>query len=179
MKLTRLIVALPLLVGCANAAAGYRGGRDHYYYADARVVHVEPIYRTVRVEEPRRECWEEEVYVERPGYRSHTGVILGGIVGGVLGHELGGRRHHGLATAAGTVLGASIGRDLSHRRAAGDGYYTTRERCEVRPTYTTERRIDGYRVTYVYDGREHETITDYDPGNVIRVRVAVQPQQDY
>ena len=95
MKLTRLLLILPLFAGCAsNAAAGYRGDRDRYY-VDARVVHVEPMYRTVRVEQPRRECWDEDVYVERPGYRSHTGVILGGIVGGVLGHELGGRHHEG------------------------------------------------------------------------------------
>jgi uncharacterized protein YcfJ len=178
MKLSRLILTLPLIAGCAsNAAAGYRGDRDGYF-VDARVTHVEPIYRTVRIEEPRRECWDEDVYVDRPAYRSHTGTILGGIVGGVLGHEVGGH-HRDIATAAGTVLGASIGRDLSHRSYADDGYYTTRERCEVRPTYTSERRIDGYRVTYVYAGREHETVTDYEPGNEIRVHVAVDPQEDY
>ncbi|MGE0811419.1 MAG: glycine zipper 2TM domain-containing protein [Immundisolibacter sp.] len=179
MKLAHLVLLLPLVAGCAtDAAAGYRGDRDRYY-VDARVTHVEPLYHTVRVEEPRRECWDEDVYVERPAYRSHTGTILGGIVGGVLGHELGGHHHHGIATAAGTVLGASIGRDLSRRRYADDGYYSRRERCEVRPTYTTEQRIDGYRVTYVYAGREHETITDYEPGDVIRVRVDVDPHEDY
>lgn len=179
MKTRVMLLVLPLLVGCAtDAAAGHWRDRDDYY-VDARVTHVEPMYRTVRVEEPRRECWDEDVYVERPGYRSHTGTILGGILGGVVGHELGGRHHHGLATAAGTVLGASVGRDLSHRRYADDGYYTSHERCEVRRTYTTEQRIDGYRVTYVYAGREHETITDYEPGDVIRVRVAVSPRDAY
>jgi uncharacterized protein YcfJ len=179
MKLARLLLILPLFAGCAsNAAAGYRGDRERYF-VDARVVHVEPLYRTVRVEQPRRECWDEEVYVERPGYSSHTGTILGGIVGGVLGHELGGRSHHGLATAAGTVLGASVGRDLSHRRGGREGYYSTRERCDVRHEYTSEERLDGYRVTYTYAGREHVTITDYDPGNRIRVRVAVAPDDDY
>jgi uncharacterized protein YcfJ len=178
MKLRVLVLTVPLLTGCAGqAAAGHRADRDRYH-VDARVVDVEPMYRTVRVEQPHRECWDEEVYVERRGYRSHTGTILGGIVGGVLGHELGGRHHHGLATAAGTVLGASIGRDLSHRRAA-DGYYTVRERCDIRTEYRAEQRLDGYRVTYVYAGREHVTYTDYDPGDVIRVRVAVQPTRDY
>ncbi len=179
MKLARLLLTLPLLAGCAsNATAGHRADRDRYY-VDAPVVHVEPMYRTVRVEQPRRECWDEEVYVERPGYRSHTGTILGGIVGGVLGHEIVGGRHHGLATAAGTVLGASVGRDMSYRRRDDDGYYSSRERCQVRHEYTAEQRIDGYRVTYAYAGREHVTITDYEPGDVIRVRVAVQPNDDY
>lgn len=178
MKTRLLLLAIPVLAGCAsNAVADRRYDRDSYY-VDARVTHVEPMYRTVRVEEPRRECWDEDVYVERPGYRSHTGTILGGIVGGVLGHELGGH-HAGIATAAGTVLGASIGRDMSHRPDPDDGYYTRRERCQMRHTYTTEQRIDGYRVTYEYAGREHETITDYEPGNHIRVRVAVDPGEEY
>jgi hypothetical protein len=34
-------------------------------------------------------------------------------------------------------------------------------------------------VTYVYAGRQHETITDYEPGDVIRVRVAVNPHDAY
>jgi uncharacterized protein YcfJ len=179
MKLTKLLLLAPLLSGCAsNAAAAHRGDSDRYY-VDAPVVRVEPRYRTVRVGQPYRECWDEEVYVERPAYRSHTGTILGGIVGGVLGHELVGGRHHGIATVAGTVLGASVGRDVSARRRADDGYYTSRERCDVRHEYTQEQRIDGYRVTYAYAGREHVTITHYDPGDQIRVRVAVQPQYDY
>ncbi len=178
MKLTKLLLLVPLLSSCAsNAVAGHRGDNDRYY-VDAPVVRVEPLYRTVRVDRPRRECWDEEVYVERPAYRSHTGTILGGIVGGVLGHQVGGS-HHGLATAAGTVLGASVGRDMSARRRVDDGYYTSRERCDVRHEYTREQRNDGYRVTYAYAGREHVTITDYDPGDRIRVRVAVQPQYDY
>lgn len=178
MKLSKLLLVVPLLSGCASNAVAEHGSADNRYSVDAPVVHVEPIYRTVRVEQPRRECWDEETYVERPGYRSHTGTILGGIVGGVLGHQIGGH-HGGLATAAGTVLGASVGRDLSGRRRSEGGYYDSRERCEVRHEYTSERRIENYRVTYAYAGREHVTYTDYEPGDRIRVRVAVQPQDNY
>lgn len=160
-----------LLVGSGSAWAGH-GDR---YGAWAQVVDVEPQYRTVRVSEPSRECWDEEVYVERPGYRSHVPIILGGLVGGVLGHEIGGH-HHGVATAAGTLLGASVGRDVAHRRGS-EGYYESRERCRTVRNYRHEERVDGYRVTYRYGGRTHVTYTDYDPGDRIRVDVAVRPER--
>lgn len=161
------------LAGVALGALALPALAGDDYSAWAKVVDVEPRYRTVRVSTPTRECYDEEVYVERPGYQSHTGTILGGIVGGVLGHEIGGH-HRGPATAAGVVLGASLGRDMSHRRRA-DGYYVTEERCDIRRAYHEEERVDGYRVTYVYGGRTHVTYSDVDPGERIRVDVAVRP----
>jgi uncharacterized protein YcfJ len=38
-----------------------------------------------------------------------------------------------------------------------------------------EQRIDGYRVTYVYQGREYSTRMPYDPGDRVRIRVDVIP----
>lgn len=171
MKRLNLVLAAGTLLGGTSAWAGH----EDRHGAWAKVLHVEPQYRLVRVAEPRRECWDEEVYVERPARRSHTPVILGGIVGGVLGHELGGH-HHGVATAAGTLLGASVGRDLSRRRG-GEGYYETREHCRTTHVYHDEERVDGYRVTYRYGGRTYVTHTDYDPGERIRVDVAVRPRR--
>jgi len=132
----------------------------------------EPVYERVSVATPQRECSEEQVYV--PGPRSHTPVILGGILGGVLGHGLG--HHSGVATAAGTLLGASIGRDASLDRRAGA--YQTQERCSTRRVYRDEERIAGYRVTYRYRGQTYVTRTAEDPGDRIRIRVAMTPD-DY
>jgi uncharacterized protein YcfJ len=39
----------------------------------------------------------------------------------------------------------------------------------------TERQIDGYRVTYLLDGRRYTTHTDYPPGDRIQVAVNVHP----
>ncbi|WJW74949.1 hypothetical protein QVG61_10620 [Thiohalobacter sp. IOR34] len=50
----------------------------------------------------------------RQGYRSSTPMILGGIIGGLAGHEMGKGRGKDIATAAGILLGGSIGRDLGH-----------------------------------------------------------------
>jgi uncharacterized protein YcfJ len=66
----------------------------------------------------------------------------------------------------------------SARRVAGTS--TTQEvvqRCEVRYEDQYEERIDGYRVTYEYNGREYTTRMPYDPGSKIRVRVAVAPAE--
>jgi hypothetical protein len=38
-----------------------------------------------------------------------------------------------------------------------------------------ERRIDGYRVIYVYNGQKFATDMPYDPGRELRVRVDIRP----
>ena len=37
-------------------------------------------------------------------------------------------------------------------------------------------RIDGYRVTYEYAGRRYESVTDYHPGQEMRVRIELAPR---
>ena len=51
------------------------------------------------------------------------------------------------------------------------------QRCETRYQDDWEERVDGYRVTYQYQGRRQVTVTElpYRPGDRIRVRVAVTP----
>ena len=46
---------------------------------------------------------------------------------------------------------------------------------EIARILAAEGYIDGYEVTYVYGGREYVTHMPYDPGDRIRVRVAVTP----
>ena len=147
---------------------------DGYDYAP--VTHVEPIVRQVRVETPRRECWNETQYVQTRPHISDAHVagptLLGGIIGGVIGHQFGSGSGRDAATIAGVAIGASVGYDSAAKRQAG-----TREevvqRCDVRYEQRTEERIDGYRVTYQVNGRDYTTRLPYDPGERIRVRVAV------
>ena len=151
---------------------------DGYEYA--RVVHVEPIVRRVHVESPRRECWDETRYVESPPHISDPGVggrtLLGGIIGGVIGHQIGSGRGRDAATVAGSVIGASVGYDAAARRSS-EVQERTVQRCDVRYERNVEERIDGYRVTYEFNGREYDTRLPYDPGEKIRVRVAVAPAE--
>ncbi len=146
----------------------------------ARVVDVEPIVRRVRVTTPDRECWNEtqEVYPSRP--RGSAGsMILGGLIGGVIGHQFGhGDRH--TPTLAGAVVGAAIGNEVGQQRMAREGYAVPVQRevqrCNVVYRDDYEERVEGYRVTYVYNGREYTTRMPYDPGPRLRVDVDVRPE---
>jgi uncharacterized protein YcfJ len=139
----------------------------------AKVLDVTPITRTVRIEQPRRECWTEEVIRERSAENSAGGMLLGGIIGGALGNRFGRGNGNKAAIAAGAILGAGIGRDMASR--SGGRYVTEEERCEVITDYREEERIDGYQVKYLYNGRVYFTRTAEDPGKRLPVRVSVTP----
>jgi uncharacterized protein YcfJ len=158
------------------------GGYDY-----AKVVDVEPLRTRVRVTTPVRECWDETRYDQRGnggygnGPRSNAGgALLGAVIGGVIGHQIGSGRGRDAATAAGAVIGAGIGHRQAERRNSGNlppqREYTV-QRCDTRYDDAYEERIDGYRVTYIYNGRRQVTQLPYKPGDRIRVRVDVSPAE--
>lgn len=181
-----LFAALLALVPAAQADddSYRRSSRDAGYdYAD--VLSVEPMFRRVRTTVPRRECWDEEVTTRsRDRYqrsRNSVGsVIAGGVIGGVIGHQFGSGSGNDAATAVGALLGSAI---ASNRDRDDQDDYAVEERtrvverCETRRETREEERADGYRVTYVYAGREYTTRTASDPGDKLRVRVDVTPSQ--
>ncbi|MEJ2609926.1 MAG: glycine zipper 2TM domain-containing protein [Candidatus Thiodiazotropha sp.] len=154
-------------------------GRDHYRDT-ARVIDVEPVYRTVEISEPERNCWDEEVSRYRQNEKDYTPTVLGGIIGGVVAHSVSRGRGRGrdAATLAGTLLGGAIGHDLSRERRGG--HYTTsyERRCEVTHHTRNEERLMGYDVTYRYKGRVFTTFTKEHPGDRIPVKVDVRPEYD-
>jgi uncharacterized protein YcfJ len=166
------------------------GGRYSSDYDYARVIDVDPIVRHVRVTTPKRECWTETRYeqVEVPGPGGYTAnrptagsMILGGIIGAAIGNQIGRGDGRRAATVAGAVIGSAIGHDAAERRNSRYPVVTESrpydtERCEVRYDETYEDRVDGYRVTYEYNGRRQTTTLPYDPGDRIRVRVDVRPE---
>ncbi len=173
-------------IALASPPSWSNAARDRYSrpvsdgYDYAPVVHVEPIMRRVRVETPRRECWDETRYEASRPHISEPGVggrtLLGGIIGGVIGHQIGSGRGRDAATIAGSVIGAGVGYDAASRRSSSVEERTV-QRCDVRYDRDVEERIDGYRVTYEYNGREYTTRLPYDPGERIRVRVDVAPAE--
>ncbi len=139
-------------------------------YDYARVVDVDPIVRRVAVATPQRECWYEDQQVyARPS--SATPTVLGAIIGGVIGHQFGNGYSRNVGTAAGVALGASVGHDISMRNVGVETRSV--ERCEVSARHEWEERVDGYHVTYRYQGRTYDTVMPYDPGNRVQVRVGV------
>lgn len=179
-----------------KASRHERSSYPEYDYA--RVVDVDPIIRQVRVTEPRKECWSETRYEEVHSVRDRHyerdrgaagSMILGSIIGAAVGNQVGSGDGRRAATVAGAIIGSAVGHDAAARRNSRDRYayaddrYTESrpyevERCKVRYDESYEERIEGYRVTYVYNGHEHRTRLPYDPGERIRVRVDVQPD-DY
>ena len=155
-------------------------------YDYARVVDVQPLITRVRVSTPQRECWDETRVDQRsngasPLPRSTAGgAVLGGIVGAVIGHQFGHGQGRDAATAAGAVVGAAVGARQAQRRAAYASVppreYTV-QRCETRYRDEWQERTDGYRVTYVYNGRRQVTEMSRHPGDRIRVRVDVSPAE--
>jgi uncharacterized protein YcfJ len=166
-------LSLPVVAPSVSQAAGRGDG----FVVDAEVVEVEALVRVVEVTTPQEVCWREPVRQTAGGYRSRTPLVVGGIIGGVLGREIGdGRRSKNLLTGAGALLGASLGRDYAYRRSTVSRSYVTYERvCETEEVVHEEERLEGYRVSYRYNGRVFVTHTATDPGERIRIRVQVQP----
>lgn len=165
----------------------------------ARVTDVQPIMRRIRVSEPRRECYQETRY-EEPRYDRYSrgpsrapapaagSMILGGILGAAVGNQIGRGDGRRAATVAGVLIGSALGHDAAARRDyRDDRYYTSQvdeppraysvEHCDVRYQENWEERVEGYRVAYEYHGRRYETRMAYDPGERVRVRVDVFPDE--
>lgn len=171
-KVTVMISALMAASISLPAMATHNDDYMDEYYDNARVISVTP--QTERINTPREECHTEYVR-ERYSYnsdRSLAGPIIGGIAGGLLGSQIG----KGSGRVAGAAVGAGVGAIVGDR-IDNDGRdrrsYGTRpvERCEAVDSWQTVNR--GYLVKYRYNGRTYSTVTDNDPGDYIRVKVAV------
>ncbi len=170
----------------AMLAVSARAGPPSVHFEYAPVVDVQPIVRVVQVERPRRECWQEEVYETVSTGPSHRPLgsagptIAGGILGGVIGYQFGGGSGQDAMTALGALIGAAIASDRARRHA---GYHqanhelrpVTLERCQTTTERFAEERVEGYRVTYEYDGGTYTLRTREHPGATVKLRVQVSP----
>ena len=190
MSMGRSLVCVAGLMSVAASAwatpphwsnSRHNRGPSHSEYEYARVVDVDPVVRQVRVETPRRECWDDVRYIESRPQISDGQVggrtLLGAAIGGVIGHQFGSGRGQDAATVAGALIGAGVGYDSAAKRYPHGGHEEVVQRCDVRYEREYEDRIEAYRVKYEYNGRHYTTQLPYDPGDRIRVRVAVAPAE--
>ena len=181
----KILAILSAIVIVSPARAGHAESSDTYY-DKAKVISAVPLYKTVSVSTPRRECRQVPVvsYDRRHGgkhYKSATPIILGSVVGAAVGNQFGHGTGKTVGTIAGGVLGGSVARDVQHRygdygyQGRGHRYETTTTQCDTYDEYHDEEQIDGYQVKYRYNGRVYHTRTDTDPGKRMKVRVSVVP----
>jgi uncharacterized protein YcfJ len=177
MKKQIMVLSAILMVTTLTVEAGHKRG----FQDTAKVVGVEPIYRTVEISVPERRCWDEEVRHQHAGYHGHTGTVLGGIIGGVMANKISSGRGRGkdAATVAGALLGSAIGHDISHKNSRGYTTTSMERRCEVTHVTEYEEELVGYDVTYRYKGRLFTTRTQEHPGKRIPVSVNVRPDYSY
>lgn len=167
-------------LACALLAAASGLAYGDTTYEEALVLESHPVYRTVHVTVPRRECWQEEVVrTHRPDrYRSHTPGLLGAVVGGALGNAVGhNKSNKRVGAVVGAIVGGSVARDLSHRGRERENvvYHDLVERCETVHERREEQKLVGYDVLYGYNGREYSIRLPQDPGPTLRLRVKVEP----
>jgi len=183
---TFLATAVLGVLGATTAMAdnGHNGrGRGNAYghyrsapaVVSARVVDVEPMVRYVTVDRPREECWDEIVREPVRPYGVAGPTAAGTIVGAAIGRQFG----SGNDRDALTVLGAVAGGVVANRRAVRNGAGATRDvavqRCEVVSNRVREQHVDGYLVTYRLDGRHYTMRTDRHPGDWVQLAVNPRP----
>lgn len=151
-------------------------------YDYATVVDATPLFKTVRISTPREECWDERV----PQYRNHyrrgdgdaLGSVLGGVIGGAIGNEVGhSKKNKQVGAVVGAIVGSTIGKSIAN--SGGNRHeevgYTTEEVCRVYQDYHEEERVIGYSVRYRYNDETYTTRMKSDPGETIKLRLAISP----
>ena len=172
------IRAKSLLAACGLAALPLAQAADFQDYG--RVTRVQP--RVEQVRQPREECRTDYVQVpvqQQSQQRSAGGGIIGAIAGGIIGNQVGGGSGRAAATAVGAITGAVVGDriDNNGRQVNQQGYVQEQAVRQCRMVEAWESRTIGYDVTYDYRGRSYTSVMDRDPGDRVRLRVSVEPDQ--
>ena len=94
-----------------------------------------------------------------------------------MGHQFGGGHGKTVLTIAGAITGASIGTQIAHGN--NDDYSSHRvQRCHTTDQSRIVEDIDGYRVTYRYNGETFTKRTSTRPGKRIPINVRVTPYEE-
>jgi uncharacterized protein YcfJ len=153
-----------LLLSLAAAGARAEATEANVVYGYAQVLRVSAVYVNQRVSAPDPRC---ERRAGAGGAGGAGGAVAGALVGGAVGTQVG----KGNGRTAATVAGALLGGALGHKLAAG----SLPEGCRNGELERIERRIAGYDVEYQFQGQTYMSRLPVDPGNRLRVRVSVTP----
>ncbi len=127
----------------------------------AQVISSRPIYQ--RVAESQQVC--DPTPAPQNSSNNIVAPIVGGVVGGLIGHQIG----HGSGQTAATIIGAAGGA-VAGSAIANNSNSQPAQQCRTVQTYRDV--VNGYDVTYRYNGRDANVRLPYNPGNTIRVGVS-------
>lgn len=176
-SVSALLAAALVAVTATSSADSKRHVATERFTEYADVLSVQPIYREVRLQEPREECWTEQqqhIIGYENGYRyeqhqaqghrnrhSSGDVIVGGLIGGVIGNQLG-RGHSSSSRAGATIAGALIGGTIANEASAGSSRHRRPQHqrpSNGRPIYET-RPVEKCR--RVVESRYEQRLRHYD-----------------
>lgn len=138
------LITIALVLGLASPAfADDRRQVRHQHFEYADVIDVEPLYRKVSYEQPKRECWiEDQQHIiqnehRREEHRNHRqrasssgsggDLLIGGIIGGVIGNQI--TKGSSSRTRDGaTALGAIVGSVIANEARGSSGQSNKRQR---------------------------------------------------
>lgn len=165
----RLSLAVASMLALAQVDA-------HAFEALASVVGVSPI--TEQVNRPTQQCWTETQQVTQavPQQRNLLGAIIGGVAGGLLGAQVGRGNGRIAGAAVGAGVGALTGDAVANQNRSDSTVTTTAPVQRCRQVDNIQAVTTGYMVTYEYDGQRFSTRLPYNPGNQLKVNVAVTPR---
>lgn len=127
---------------------------EHVNYAYAQVLRVVPVYREIQIRPPSATCADVEVPEDTATSTGSSGMQANGV---------GAMIQTGFAAAAPSLPMPS---DEARSEPA---------RCDGAENGVTITRHEGYDVEYRYRGEVFVSRLDYDPGDRLRIRVAVVP----
>ena len=174
----RILPLLALaLVGPALAQATIDDYGDAGYYAPAvpenisygyaQVLRADEVVERVITRTPEERCDDVEY---RSSGRTTGGTVIGALVGAALGNQVGKGDGRKAATVVGAVAGGAVGNSIARRREEAEA-----RGCQLVEVEREESRVVGYDVEYMYKGEKYMSRLPYDPGNRLRIRVSVTP----
>ena len=171
--LASLLLIAPFTTGTAMAQRYPPAPHaDATSFGYAAVLRVTPAWETYRTTQQQQRCDGNDGYYRRPDNGNTTaGTVIGAVVGGALGNTVGRGDGRRAATIVGAVAGGAIGHQVASNNNSGD-YGPP---CRLVDVEREDRRPVGFDVEYNYKGEIYITRMSYNPGNRLRVRVTVVP----
>jgi uncharacterized protein YcfJ len=155
--------------GASNVTTPYPPATNPAQPEYAQVVSVIPVQTSVT---PRQVCHDEVITRSTPPSDQHqiAGTAIGAVAGGLLGNQVGHGKGRTLATVAGAVGGGYVGKEIEASHQQNQVSQSVVQRCQM---VAGGNSVAGYDVTYLYQGVQHTTRMDHDPGNHVVVQQGV------